>query len=136
MDTTIRTYSLAWLGLMVIAMLNGALRDLGYRSLVGDLAAHQISTVTVLVLFSVALTYLMKRSPIDSLGQAWTIGGVWFMLTGVFEVGMSLMSGASWTDIVRSYDLSAGQLWILVHVWTLAAPPVFFWDNVRQQQRT
>jgi len=43
-------YFLAWFGMMVFAIINGGLRDFVYKSHVGDLPAHQISTVMLIVL--------------------------------------------------------------------------------------
>ncbi len=45
-------YFFAWFGMMVLAIINGGLRDLAYKSHVGDLPAHQISTVILIVLFA------------------------------------------------------------------------------------
>jgi hypothetical protein len=46
-------YVLCWFGLLVIAMFNGALRDFGYKPVLGDLVAHQISCVIGIVLFGI-----------------------------------------------------------------------------------
>ena len=51
-------YAAAWLLLMIAAVANGAVRELVYRSAVGELAAHQISTVTAILLFG-AIVWLL-----------------------------------------------------------------------------
>ncbi len=45
-------YFFAWFGMMVLAVINGGLRDFAYKSLVGGMAAHQISTVVLIVLLA------------------------------------------------------------------------------------
>ena len=45
-------YLIAWFGMMGLAIANGAVRDVVYRARMGDRAAHQISTVILLLLFS------------------------------------------------------------------------------------
>ena len=45
-------YFLAWFGMMVLAILNGGLRDLAYKPHVGALPAHQLSTVILIVLLA------------------------------------------------------------------------------------
>ena len=41
-------YLLAWLPMMIIAIGNGALREFVYKRFVGELAAHRISTFTLI----------------------------------------------------------------------------------------
>jgi hypothetical protein len=45
-------YFIVWFGMMVLAIVNGVFRDFTYKPYVGDLAAHQISTAVLIVLFS------------------------------------------------------------------------------------
>lgn len=120
-------YVVAWFGMMLIAIVNGVLRDLAYKAYVGELAAHQISTISLLVLFTGYFRVLTIRWPIESSRQAWIIGGIWFLMTEVFEFGMGLLAGgASWSTLLRAYNVFAGQVWILIPVWVLVAPAVFF----------
>jgi hypothetical protein len=72
-------YFFAWFGMMIIAILNGGFRDLAYKPHVGDLAAHQISTVILLLIFAGFFWFLVKVWPIGSANQAWLIGGMWSM---------------------------------------------------------
>ena len=58
-------YFLAWFGMMILAILNGTLRDVFYKPHVGDLAAHQISTVILLVLFAAYFRMLASIWPIE-----------------------------------------------------------------------
>jgi len=67
-------YVFAWFGLLVIAMVNGALRDIAYKPYVGELYAHQISCVTGILLFALFIGFLAKRWPLPSSRQAWMIG--------------------------------------------------------------
>ena len=54
-------YFLAWFGMMILAILNGGLRDVLYKPRVGDLVAHQISTVILLVLFAAYFRILIQN---------------------------------------------------------------------------
>ncbi len=49
-------YAAAWLLLMIAAVANGAVRELVYRPAAGELAAHQISTLTAILLFGATET--------------------------------------------------------------------------------
>src|SRR5512147_2192921 len=93
-------YALAWLGLMVLAILNGALRDLVYKGSVGEIAAHQISTLTLILLIGIFIWKLEKLWPIESAKQARAIGIIWFLLTEAFEFGFGLIRGDSWDRLL------------------------------------
>lgn len=71
-------YSLAWFGMMILAIINGGIRDFLYKPYLGDLAAHQISTVILMVLFAGYFWFLNTIWPLRSASQAWIIGGIWF----------------------------------------------------------
>ena len=120
-------YLFAWFGMMVLAIVNGAVRDLVYKSRVGDLAAHQISTVVLLILLAAYFRVLTSVWPIESATQAWIIGGMWFLMTEAFEFGMGrLIAGDSWSKLLHAYNLLAGQIWVFVPLWVLVGPYVFY----------
>ena len=119
-------YFIAWFGMMILAILNGALRDLAYKPYVGDLAAHQISTVILLLLFTAYFWFLVKVWPLGSARQAWVIGGIWFLMTEAFEFGMGLIAGHPWSELLHAYNLPAGQVWLFIPLWVLIGPYVFF----------
>jgi hypothetical protein len=119
-------YFFAWFGMMVLAVVNGGVRDYAYNPQVGDLAAHQISTIVLIILFAVYFRFLARRRPIDTAKQAWIIGGMWFLMTEVFEIVLGRMAGESWGKLLQAYNLSAGQVWIFIPLWVLAGPYVFF----------
>ena len=119
-------YFLAWFGMMVLAIINGGLRDFAYKAAGGDLPAHQISTVVLLALLAGYFWLLTRIWPIKSATQAWIIGVMWFLMTEVFEFGMGLAQGDSWSELIYAYNVFAGQVWILIPLWVLVAPYLFF----------
>ncbi len=125
MRSTIAKYILSWFGLMVLAIINGTIRDFGYKESLGSLTAHQVSTVTLLILFSLALWFMVQQWPLSSNRQAWTIGIAWFVMTELFEFGMGLSRGASWEELMYVYDITQGQVWLLIPLWVLVGPAFF-----------
>lgn len=119
-------YFLAWFGMMVLAIVNGGLRDYAYKPLVGNLPAHQISTVILLIVLAGYIRLLVRIWPIRSAGQAWAIGAVWFLMTEGFEIGMRLISGESWSTILQAYNIFKGEVWMFIPIWVLVGPYVFF----------
>ncbi len=125
-------YFLAWFGMMVLAVVNGGLRDLVYRQRVGDLAGHQISTVVLIVLLAGYMRFLARVWPIGSAKQAWIIGCMWFLMTEAFEFGMGLVAGEPWNRLFHAYNVFAGQVWMFIPLWVLVGPYVFFRYAQRQ----
>lgn len=119
-------YFLAWFGMMVLAIVNGAIRDFTYKPYVGALAAHQISTLALLLCFAVFFRVLTRRRPIISARQAWIIGSVWFLMTLTFEFGIGCFAGKSWNELFHAYDVFSGQVWIFIPLWVLIGPYVFY----------
>jgi hypothetical protein len=122
-----RFYLLAWLPMVVIAILNGTLRDLWYRAYMGPLPAHQLSTLTLILLFALYIWLVIRRRPPASALQAWAVGLVWLALTIAFEFGFGhYVAGHSWADLLADYDLTAGRLWVLIPAWVTVAPYLFY----------
>jgi hypothetical protein len=111
----IRIYTLAWLGLLVIGFLNGVIREVSYRRWVGELAGHQISTATAIVLFGLAVWLLERRWPLGSSGQALAIGLIWLALTVAFEfIFMHYVRGMPWSRLLHDYNILEGRVWVFV----------------------
>lgn len=121
-----KRYILLWFPMIVLAVLNGTLRDLGYRPYLGELAAHQVSTLTLLVLLGVYIRWVIHRFPPTVAQQAWLIGLVWLVLTLMFEFGLGLARGHSMSELLRDYNLFQGRIWVFIPLWTLIAPRFFY----------
>lgn len=121
-------YSLAWFALMVIAIVNGTVREFTYGRSVSELTAHQISTVTGIVLTGAFVWFLNRVWPIETGSQAWAIGAIWLLMTIVFEFGFGhFIAGHSWTRLLADYNLMAGRIWVLFLLWVLMMPSVVRW---------
>ena len=126
-NALIRKYTLAWLALVVVAIINGALREAWYKPSVGDLAAHQISTATGIIFFGLLIWGMSRLWPIQSAVQAWCIGFIWLGMTVCFEFFFGhYVMGHSWGALFHDYNILEGRLWILVLLWTVSAPYVVF----------
>jgi len=119
-------YTLAWLGMMIIAIANGGLRDILYKQYLGDLAAHQLSTVLLLLLLALYFRILAARWPLASYTQAWAVGLIWLVMTLAFEFGFGhFIVGHSWAHLFQDYDILAGRVWVLIPIWILTGPVLF-----------
>jgi hypothetical protein len=118
---------LAWVPMVFIAILNGAIRQGWYAKHVTELRAHQISTVTGIALFAAYMWALFRVWKLASLRQALLTGFLWLGFTVAFEFlfGRYVM-GHAWSRLLKDYDVAGGRLWPLVLVWTAAGPYIFF----------
>jgi len=116
---------LAWTGGAVLAVGNGTLRELGLRRVLDDESARQVSTVTLLILLTGWVWWLERRWPLASTAVALRVGAIWVALTVAFEFGFGhYVEHTSWQTLLADYDLTTGRTWLVVPVWTLAAPAV------------
>lgn len=110
-----------------IALANGAVRELWYGRHLGELQAHQISTLSALVLLGPYMGWVIRRWRPSSRAQALAIGLAWLVLTVAFELLFGHYgAGHPWSRLVRDYDLTAGRLWPLVLLWITGAPLLFY----------
>ncbi len=120
-------YTIAWLGLVVVAIINGAIREKGYKKYMSELRAHQVSTVTGIILFGIFIYILSLIWKIQSAGQAITIGLLWLALTIAFEfVFGHFVMKHPWSKLLHDYNILKGRLWLLILIWTTIAPYVFY----------
>lgn len=120
-------YALAWTLLAVLAVGNGVIREMVYGPRMTERAAHQISTISAILLFTLYTVWLESVWPLTSMKQAAGIGGLWLCLTLAFEFSMvCLVQKRPLSDALAEYDLKAGRLWILVLVSVAVLPWAVF----------
>ena len=120
-------YVLAWIPMVFIAIINGAIREGWYGKHVSELQAHQISTVTGVLLFGVYIWALIRLWRPESAGQAITIGLVWLGMTIAFEFLFGhYVAKRLWRDLLHDYNLLAGRVWLVVLLWVTIAPYLFY----------
>jgi hypothetical protein len=113
----------AWFFLVILAILNGTLRVKLLVPLMGEQWAQPLSGVMlsliILLLAWLVLPWLGPRSN----PSLWLIGFLWLGLTLIFEfVFGRLVAGKSWQELLAAYDITTGNLWLLVLVTTAVAP--------------
>ncbi len=121
------TYLLLWFPLVLIAVVNGAIREGVYKKSLGDLLAHQLSTIIGIVLFGIYFGLIFGYWKIESSNQALLIGLMWFCLTEAFEfLAGHYIFRNSWKKILHDYNILEGRVWILVPIWVGIAPYLFY----------
>lgn len=120
-------YLIVWFVMLVVSVANGTLRDFTYGRQLPELLAHQLSTLSGIVLLGGVIYLYMRHWPFASGRQALSAGLFWAALTVVFEfLFFHYIGGHSWPVLLANYDLSAGRLWPLILLWVAVAPCIFY----------
>lgn len=120
------TYFLAWFPLLILAILNGVVREVAYKKKMGDKAAHQLSTFTLILLFALYIYVVLLRFPPATAAEALWIGSLWVLLTLCFEFGFGRYRGNSWKALLAEYNVLRGKVWVLIPLWVMVAPFLFY----------
>lgn len=112
-----------WLGLVVLAIANGAVREawlapsLGPRA--GEVASAVLLSALILVVAYLSIRWIGTRTVRGALA----VGGLWLVLTVAFEfLGGRYLFGVEWDELVDNYRFWRGRAWVLVLVTVFAAP--------------
>ena len=120
-------YLIAWFVMLLVSIANGGVRDLTYRKQLDELTAHQLSTISSVILLGIVIWGFVRRYPPSSGQQAFAIGLSWMLLTMAFEfVFFHFVGGHSWSELLANYNILKGRVWVVVLTWLAVAPYVFF----------
>ena len=114
---------LAWCVLMVAAVLNGAFRVALLNPRLGEPVGHVVSSLMLSLLILLASWVLVPWVDPRSAGGAAALGGLWLLLTLVFEFGFGhFVARKPLSELLADYNIAGGRIWILVLLTTLLAP--------------
>jgi hypothetical protein len=120
-------FILLWVGLLFLAIINGALRDFTYLKTLGEHRAHQLSTILLLLLIFVYSYFVFGYWNLGSEKEAILVGVLWLILILAFEFLFGhFVAKHSWEKLLRDYNIFKGRLWILILIWTAIVPLVYY----------
>lgn len=128
MNTRLFLYALGvWFILLILAILNGALREAFIRPRVGEQTAHIIGTITVICLFLIVIFLFISNLKIEySKIDLLLVGAFWVILTVLFEfVFGHYVMGHPWSRLLADYNIFKGRLWSLVLLTIFISPIIF-----------
>ncbi len=112
-----------WCALLVVASINGFVREAVLIPRTGDVAGRALSTLALSTFIVIVTWFSIGWIAPRSVQQAWAVGVMWVALTLAFEflAGHYLFHNP-WSRLLEDYDVLRGRIWILVLVVTLASP--------------
>jgi len=113
---------IVWGAILLVAIANGALRDLVLVNLLGPTVARFVSGIVLCGVILAAAVLTARWFGALPLASRWYIGGLWLALTLGFELSVGYAQHQSWQALRDAYTLQGGNLWPLVLVTTLIAP--------------
>jgi hypothetical protein len=113
---------LVWVGILVLAVANGAIREAVIIPALGLKYALILSGV-LLMLLIVGVTYLvLPWMAARKITQLILIGLGWLCLTLTFEFSFGLLQGKSLPELLSAYTFKGGNTLPLVLLVTASAP--------------
>ena len=114
---------LAWLFILALAAANGALREAVLVPSLGRTGGLLLSGVLLSLIVVIVACFLVRARRGLTVSQGFGIGVFWLVLTLAFELGFGLFQHKSWADLLGAYTFEDGNLWPVVLLATLLAPP-------------
>jgi hypothetical protein len=112
-----------WLLLLILAVLNGAIREALVTPRFGEQGGHIISTAILCAAIIIVAWFSISWIGPKNGREALVVGIVWVALTIAFEfLAGHYAFGNSWERLIADYNVFRGRIWILVLLANLVAP--------------
>jgi hypothetical protein len=117
-----------WGALLILAVLNGGVRDTRLSPSLGDTIGRAFSTVLLCGLIFLVTWWTIRWIRPATTREALYVGALWLALTLTFEFVVGHYGfGKAWSELLADYDLRHGRIWLAVLVVTLLAPVWTAW---------
>jgi hypothetical protein len=114
---------ITWLALVVLAILNGGVREAVLVPPLGLATAHFVSTILLCGLILAVSWFATPWIGPSTARAALVVGSIWLLMTLGFEfLAGHFLFRKAWPVLLADYNLLAGRVWVFVPVVTLLAP--------------
>jgi hypothetical protein len=114
-----------WVVFLIIAIINGGMREMIIEKHTGELTAHIISTLLLSVLIFIVTAIFINYKNITDSRVLLIIGFAWMVMTISFEfLFFHSIGGKSWSQFLADYNFMKGRIFLLVLITTLLSPIV------------
>jgi len=116
--------TIAWGILVILAIINGGIREEFMSLHVGEQVGHVISSIILCSIVLLVAYIFVNRVGIEYKPNAMLATGLyWFIPTIGFEfIFGHYVAGHSWERLLADYNILNGRIWILVLLIVLFAP--------------
>jgi hypothetical protein len=113
---------LIWLAIVPLGILNGVLREMVINPMIGERYGLPLSGISLCLLIFVLCYFCIPKIGREKIKTYLIIGLWWVVLTVLFETCFGLLTGNTFTTLIKAYDITTGNLWLLVVLFTGIAP--------------
>ena len=113
---------LIWLLFIPVAILNGALREEILYNAFGNFTAQVISGILLSIGIILISWLLLPKLGKGEVQDYILIGIIWAILTNLFDLIFILVENRPIDDFIAMFDVTTGNLWILVIITLLLTP--------------
>lgn len=112
-----------WAAILVLAILNGGLREGLLIPTLGTFPAQIISGLTLsLLILAVAFIAIPSLGGLSAAGY-WRVGMSWLIMTLIFEFSFGLfVQHKELAELLQAYTFKGGNIWPVVLASTLTSP--------------
>lgn len=115
--------ALIWLGIAVLAVANGFIREFIVAPKFGMQIALPLSGVTLSILVFIAAFYAFGFFGVRNRSTCLLIGAQWVLMTLAFEFLFGhYVAGKPWSVLVQNFNILKGDLFTLVLIVTFLSP--------------
>lgn len=105
---------LIWLLIIPLAILNGIVRESLLIPFLGETYALILSGVLLSIMIFVIALIFIPRLKYSSSGKYLKVGLLWVILTLGFEFGLGFLRKMSFSEMMKVYDITTGNLWLII----------------------
>ncbi len=113
-----------WAAILVVAILNGALREMVLTPVLGAFGGRLTSGVILCACIFLAAWLATPWYGPQGAARFWAIGVFWLVATLAFEVGIGVAQGRDFRELLQAYTFEGGNIWPLILVAALVSPPL------------
>jgi len=114
--------SLTWMLIILAETVHGMVREIFIAPVLGDLRARQLGVWVGCVLIFIIAWLTARWVGARSRRTQFAVGGLWVVLTLIFELALGRALGASWERILDDYNPARGGFMILGMAFMFLAP--------------
>lgn len=119
-----------WILILPLAILNGGFRDKIMSPAIGESVAMPLSGILLCLLILALTSFLLPKLVRTTAKEYILIGILWIVLTVGMEFAIGVVMGKSLEQMLAAYNLSGGNLWLIVILFSGIAP----WLGARLKQ--
>jgi hypothetical protein len=117
-----RRGTFAWMLIIALESLHGAVREIFIAPVLGDLRARQLGVLVGCVIVLLVAWLTARWLAANTRRLQLTAGLLWVALTLVFEIALGRAIGASWDRILEDYNPARGGFMLLGIAFMACAP--------------